>query len=404
MMADIAAVQEALPVRSEDPDGLRTYPYPDGSDRPLWSVTTVIGSTNSKPWIPKWYGRKATEHAIKHLEELARIKVIRGYDAAVLWGKEAADREREIKADVGTYIHNVVEALILWAASPGHSGRDIDLPELPTHLVDAPYAMGAEVYLPVPTVVAFMLDGFTNWVTDFSPAFLATEMPVYNPLLDIAGTLDMIFALTGFGIAPDGKTPIGLPGNVLTLCGDTKTGKWPEGTWKEQLAAYRRMPECMPSPLVGLQPMPPTEAGIVLHLRPEYPRGYCMMLVAGQDDITAWRRFKRAATVFTERQVIKDKPGIPFRPLRADGSMIGLRLCDMWAEGQGYGRALSPLRKALGAETELADMAEALTAEDLLGIRGVGPKILETTRMMLTSQGLALAGEEPPTTLTQKAA
>lgn len=390
-MADIPALATAE-VRHENPDGQRTYPYPDGSSpaTELWSVTTIIDATNSKPWLRDWYGRKSAEFCVDNIDRLAAVKVTKGRQAALSLGKDQAKRTVELKADVGTYVHDVKEALILWAASPGRTGADIAIPDLPPHLVSALYDMGGDHYLPVPDVADFMVTGFLNFVSDFRPRFIATEMPVYNLAEGIAGTLDSIMALPGIGIAPDGMTPVADPGGELVVDEDTKTGKDPEGTWKEQLAAYRRMPQCMPSPLAGLRPKPRTQAAVVLHLRPEYPRGYLLMLVAGEEDESAWQDFRAAARVFLSRQARKDKPGIVIRPLRPDGTMPGLRLCDMFAEG--WGRALAPLSKALGGETGLAELA-TFTAADLLAVRGVGPKLAEVTRTMLAAHDLRLADE-----------
>lgn len=398
MMADLPAIIQAAradEAHHEDPDSLRTYPYPDGRSpaEELWSVTTIIGATNSKPWLNAWYGRKSTEFCVDHLEQVARVKVLKGRDAAIDLGKDEARRSWELKARVGTYVHDVKQALILWAHSTGRTGADIDIPDIPDDLLDALYGMGGDEYLPVPVVVDFMVTGFLNFVTDLQPRFLATEMPVYNLAEGIAGTLDSIMVLPGIGIAADGATPIAVPGGELVIDEDTKTGGNLEGTWKEQLAAYRRMPECMPSPQIGLRRKPKTQAGAVLHLRPEYPRGYSLTLVAGADDEKAWSRFRRAKDTFIERQEVKNKPGIVIRPLRLDGSMIGLRLCDMYAEG--YGRLLNPLRRALGDETELAEVA-TFSAAELLAVKGIGPKLLDATRAMLAGHGLALAGDKAP--------
>jgi hypothetical protein len=217
----------------------------------------------------------------------------------------------------------------------------------------------------------------------------ATEMAVYNQPLGIAGTLDMIIVLTGYAIHPDGDRLIACRGSVVSVCVDTKTGRNPEGTWKEQLAAYRRMTECL-LPMGDLQPMPRTDAAAVLHLRPSYPDGYLLMMVAGPADDAAWERFEKAASIYRERQSVKGKPGKAIRPLRADGTMPGPRICDLASEG--YGRALSPLGKALGAATELEDLAR-FTVADVLAVKGVGPKLIETIRLMLADHGLSLAGE-----------
>jgi len=220
---------------------------------------------------------------------------------------------------------------------------------------------------------------------------------VYNQPLGIAGTLDMIVTLTGYAIShgtgPRGEDEaVASPGSRLTVCIDTKTGRSPEGTWKEQLAAYRRMTECL-LPLGQMHPMPATDCGAVLHLRPEYPDGYLLHLVSAAEDEAAWTRFQNAAGIYRDRQKVKGKPGTSVRPLRADGTMPGPRLCDLASEG--YGRALAPLRKALGAGTELEDLAR-FTEADLLAVKGIGPKLIEATRTMLADHGLSFA-EAPAT-------
>jgi hypothetical protein len=378
-------------VRTTRDDDSRYYPYPPTGEQ-LDSVTTIISGTDSKPWLKKWYGGVSMTWAIDNMALLAKIIEDggdEGRQAAIDLGKGEADRLRQVKADAGTYVHDVQEALILWAASPGRTGADIALPVLPEYLEDAWYDD-----TPLTDVVDFMVTGFLNFVTQFSPAFEATEMAVYNQPLGVAGTLDMIIVLTGYALSP-GTGPrgedeiIACPGSVLAICVDTKTGRSPEGTWKEQLAAYRRMTECL-LPMGELCPMPATDCAAVLHLRPEYPDGFLLMLVSAAEDEAAWDRFQSAAGIYRDRQTVKGKPGTVIRPLRADGTMPGPRICDLASEG--YGRALAPLRKALGGATELEDLAR-FTVADVLAIKGVGPKLIGTIRQMLADHGLSLAGE-----------
>ena len=54
-----------------------------------------------------------------------------GRQAAVDLAKKQAARIRDIKRDVGCYVHDVVEALVLWQASPEGRGGDLVLPVLP---------------------------------------------------------------------------------------------------------------------------------------------------------------------------------------------------------------------------------------------------------------------------------
>jgi hypothetical protein len=363
--------------------GERFYPYPLTQEQ-LDSVTTVIGATESKPWLRDWYATSALGWAADNLDLFVATLAAEGRKVAIDLGKGAAEQSRDISRDAGVYVHDVQEALILWAASPGRTGTDIALPVLPGHLAEAWY--GDDLLV---DVIDFMVDGFISFVSQFNPAFEATEMQVYNQPLGIAGTLDMIIVLTGYAVAPSGDRLIACPGSVVVVCVDTKTGKSPEGTWKEQLAAYRRMTECL-LPLGQLHPMPATDCGAVLHLRPEYPDGYLLMIVAGRDDEAAWQRFQKAASIYRERQKVKGKPGKSVRALRPDGTMPGPRLCDLASEG--YGRALSPLSKALGSDCELEHLA-SFTAEDVLAVRGVGKVLIETIRQMLADHGLTLADE-----------
>lgn len=386
MVATVTLPDGGVATVTTNPDDSRFYTYPPTGE-PLDSVTTVIAGTNSKPWIKKWYGSSATTWCVDNMTVLARVLKLKGRKAAIDLGKDEADRLRSIKADAGTYVHDVQEALILWAASPGRTGADIALPILPEHLTDAWYDDE-----PLVDVVDWMVTGFINFVTDFNPVFEATEMAVYNQPLGIAGTLDMIIALAGYGLSygtgiGGADEVIGAPGCVLKPCVDTKTGREPEGTWKEQLAAYRRMTECL-LPMGDVRPMPPTDCGAVLHLRPSYPDGYLLMLVSASEDEAAWGRFRKAVSVYRDRQVVKSKPGTSIRPLRADGTMPGPRLCDLASEG--YGRALSPLTKALGAATELEDLA-SFTETEILAISGVGPKLIDVIREMLAARGLRFA-------------
>lgn len=384
-------------VPAANPDDSRYYTYPRTGEL-LDRVTTIISGTDRKPWVEKWHGATAAAYCVDNLGLVAATRKVLGRKAAVDLGKDEAERIRDLKSDAGKYVHKVQEALILWAASRDGEGSNIDIPLLPGHLKDARYDLGDGSEPPLlADVVEFMVDGFINFVAAFKPRFLAAEMPVYNQPLGYAGTLDMIIELDGYalsyGTGPHGEDEVvASPGSVFTPCVDTKTGKALEGTWKEQQAAYRRCPECDPSRMGHLRPMLPTDCAVVLHLRPDYPDGFSLILVSSRDDEAAWRRFSSAAYIYRERQKVKDRPGPAIRPLRADGTMPGVRLCDV--NGEGYGRALNPLRKALGATAELAEVAE-FSAADLLKVKGIGVKLIEVIREMLRDHGgLYLKGDD----------
>lgn len=370
-----------------------TYIYPPTGEH-LTRVTTVLDETNGKQrFLVPWSARLAAESAVDNLAVLEAVLTGRavnvatkasGRQAAVDLAKGRAAKDRDLKRDVGSYVHNVVEALILWQAFPEGHGADLVLPELPGHLAGQEYDED-----PVEIIADWMIEGFLNFVADYRPVFHFAEMTVFNYPLGVAGTLDMIVTLPGLAIGPAGRF---IPGAGVTPCIDVKTGKNPDKTWREQIAAYRHAPEADPTRLGDLVPMPATDAGAVLHLRPEYPRGYRLNLISGAADARAWNRFRRDVEIFQGRKEENAKPGKVCYPLRADGTIQQPCIADL--DGEGYGRAISPLVKGLGADADL-DMLAAMTAGDLLKVKGVGGKVLDIARIMLADHGLHLADEAP---------
>ena len=365
--------------------GGRHYIYPPTGQR-LISVTTVLSATDGKPFLVPWAAKLAAEYAVSHLAELREVAAAEGSDAAVKLAKDQAKIVRERKADAGSYVHSVVEALILWAASPDGTGSDIALPVLPEHLEDVTYDGD-----PLPEVVDWMVTGFLNFVSDFAPQFEASEMVTFNVPLGVAGTLDMIIILHGVAIGGDGRL-VPAPGKSVTLCVDVKTGRNLDVTVAEQLAAYRKMTEAL-LPMDEIAPMPSTDAAAVLHLRPEHADGYRLMLVSGADDAVAWNRFRRAVEIHAGRTAAHAKPGKVCYPLRADGTMRSPRIADLDAEG--YGRAVGALVRA-GLDG-LEDLA-AMTAEKCLALKGVGEKSLPLIRQMLADHHMCLADDTVPAT------
>lgn len=365
------------------------YIYPPTGDE-FRRVTTILDGTEGKPWLPPWSARIAAEYAVANLDLLKAVTDGHAWTVAAREGgpqaaadlaKREAARLRDRKRDTGGYVHDVVEALVLWAASPEGRGSDISLPVLPAHLAGEFYDDD-----PVEDVADWMVEGFLNWVSDYGPEFIAAEMTVFHPGLRVAGTLDSISFLPGLGIGRGGRF---VPGPGVRSCVDVKTGKHLSVTWPEQVGAYRRFPECL-MPMGELVPTPRTDCGAVLHLRPEHPRCYRFMLISGADDAAAWNRFRRAVEVYEGRREARPKPGKVCYPLRPDGTIRQPLLADL--DGEGYGRALAPLVKA--GVTDLEKLA-AMDAGDCLAVKGVGGKVLDVIRLMLADHGLHLRGEAP---------
>lgn len=190
----------------------------------FWSVTTVLDAL-PKPALMYWAAKLVAEFSVDNLDTLKSLD----RTAAVQLAKGAPNRDRDKKADVGTAVHEAVEALIL----------DKPLPDW-----DA--------------TVAKHMDQFLQFVKDFDVHFEASEAQVFNRTERYAGTFDFTAVIP--------KLPsLGYAGPKCL--GDVKTGK---GIYPEvalQLSAYAN------GEFIGLPngteiEMPIFDVGAALHLRP----------------------------------------------------------------------------------------------------------------------------------------
>lgn len=363
--------------KKEDLDGSRWYYHPVSNEE-LISVTTFLSGTLSKAHLPGWAARVATEFTINNLDVIAEL-LAEGYAIKEIIDliKGEAERIRGLRAEIGSLVHAVVEALILWARTADGRGADIQLPEIPPHLADVDMDG-----TPLWRLVEGMQDAFLKFVKKFNLGpknFVAAEMTVYNLDFGIAGTLDMILRLYDVAIGPDGKL-YGKPGAVLVLCVDIKTGKNMDATWPAQLASYRRMTEALVNGVI--HPMPETEASAVLWLR---DGRYRLLLITGDDDAEGWNQARSSLQTYEGWQRAKRKPGqCVYMPL-ADGSPAPTLLCDLFAEG--YDRAPTALFKA--GVKNIKDLARHCV-ESLLELRGVGDATIPLARKILSDNGYDL--------------
>lgn len=343
-------------------DGNRSYVDELTGDR-YDSVTSILAATNSKPWLTAWSAKLAAEFAVDHRDLVARTFEEAGRDAAIDLVKRTAARKRDVKADVGSYVHAVIEAVLLEQGIPSIPdellGEDYDGEPLTPQLVDA------------------IIDGLLNFFADFNISdvdVLMAEATVADPDLLVAGTLDLIIALILAKLVP-----------VI----DIKTGANLDATWKQQLSAYRRM-KVVWLPNGQRADMPETNARAVLHLRREYERGYKFFCDSDLDACqTDHQAFLRAHANFRWQHAAKARLGKVLYPPNPDGSQPPPLLEDM--DGvDGFSRCRSSLRKA-GIRT-LGDLA-ALTVVQAKGISGVGPKALQACTDVLRTYGLSWATE-----------
>lgn len=375
----------AASVREETRDG-RFYRHPNG-DR-LISMTNVGGSTDGtkKEVYMAWAAKLAAFAAVENLQEVLRILKENGPEegpeAAVAFITEDARKRRELKRDAGSFVHQVLEMLILWAASPDGTGAEITFPELPAHLAGALY--DGE---PVEQVTDAMITGFMNFVTDFGVSIQASEMVVFNRQFGIAGTLDAIMGFPGRRYEPAGWLRAD-PTAAATLCVDFKSGREDIMT-QEQVPGYRRCPEAL-LPMGEIAPTPRTDGGAVLYLRPEYERGYRLLIMSAADDAKGWNRFRRALELTTGRRATRDKPGRVAYPLLPDGTLPSPRTADL--DGEGYGRVPGALARAGILDL---DALAALDEAGCLALKGIGGKSLPIIRQILIDYGLRLNGDTP---------
>ena len=199
--------------------GQRFYTWRDEN---YYSATTMINGGLPKPALINWAKKFTAIYAVEHLPALTAL-VEDDPDGAIDWLKNAAWRDRDKKAELGTYLHEAVEAYVLGKPFPEWK------PE-----------------------ARAKMEQFERFLADFQPVFEMTEASVYNRTHRYAGTLDAIIML-GHEV----------PRTSLIL--DMKSGKdiYPEVAL--QLAMYRHA-EFIGLPDGSEQPMPKVDGACALHL------------------------------------------------------------------------------------------------------------------------------------------
>lgn len=232
----------------------------------LRRVTTILNQGNPKPELMFWSANLTAAEAFATLPTLVAASLRPDKkEAAYDWLRKSHIRKKDERRDIGTAVHDIIEAHVLGAPVPEELLKD---PEM------APY-----------------LRHFLRFVEEWQITFEASEMTVGNYAEGYAGKLDYLF-----------RSPLiarVLEVDLRTLfIGDTKTGGEldEKGVYPEaglQMAAYRR------SEVGWLRdgskiPIPSIHGtGIVLHLRPE---GYRVMpLKCGDDVFAAFLHVKKVA-------------------------------------------------------------------------------------------------------------
>lgn len=249
----------------------RSKPAPTGVDRipqrsqgwyrdletgaKLRSVTTILNQGFPKPQLVHWAANLTAAEAFNTLPTLVRASMssdtrTEAYD----WLRKGHIRKKDERGDIGSAVHDIVEAMVLGQPISEELLADEEL---------APY-----------------LDNFLRFVEEWQVTFEASEMVVANYTEGYAGRLDYILR------SPVIASLLSVPADMCFM-GDTKTGGEldEKGVYPEagtQMSAYRRAEVCWMRDGSKV-PMPMTHGtGIVLHLRPE---GYRVMPLLCGDDV-----------------------------------------------------------------------------------------------------------------------
>lgn len=349
--------------RRENLDGRHTYVHPVTGDI-YPAVSSIIAATNEKPWKAPWSAKLTAEWTVDHLDFVAQSLTQAGRDATVALIKTKAQERREFKADVGTYVHDVIETLILGGGAippiPDHLyGQDFNGDPLTTELVDT------------------IVDGFLAFATDFDVDFEFSEVTICNRVKRYAGTLDM-------GCVID----LGSMG-VLRLVVDAKTGALLDWTMRVQQAAYADPGNELWLPNGQVVPIPTYEGAAVLWLRREFDRGYKLLHVTAAELAEAREAFDDMRRVYDRQQSQRGRPGRVIYPPLPDGSQPPPLVEDV--DGHpGFSRCRS---KLLGHGLRSLHDIAALTVVQLRGLDGIGPKAAQACIEVLAGYGLALATE-----------
>jgi hypothetical protein len=365
------------------PDDLshRYYYSPADPEAPGYdSVSAVLDATDSAPWKDAWGASVAAQYAVDHAVLVQLLMEEDGPEAAVDYIKAGARRKRQLKRDIGTFQHHVLEALLLIL-----TGHDVPLPEVPPEL------WGAEID-GEPVDLDAISDGLLQFLTDWhitADNVLLSEATIANDEHGFAGTLDMGLWLPG--VVFDGyptTTRDGVTGTVLLI--DCKTGRVKRRAFA-QMAAYRRCPVVWLDWLGNTALTPRWDATAVLHLDRKYAGGGYNLVLMPADDEGAFQRFLRLQAELHDAERADKIRFRPVYPPQADGSQPPPRLEHLPA---GFGAVLGPLIQA-GYAT-LGEVAE-LTEAALLEVPGIGAKRVEVIAGLLAQYGLQLAEPETVT-------
>jgi hypothetical protein len=167
-----------LPIFGEEPKLVT----PDQDDLRLWSVTTLIGALD-KPALVYWAALETAKAAVDKVSVWTSILDSDGRDEAINYLKGARFRRgrgERSATELGTAVHAACEHKVIYGVWRQEDLGDMELRP-------------------------FMVQ-FGQYLRDFEPHYLASEVTVFNPTYGYAGTADAFIEIEGHKYIVDIKT------------------------------------------------------------------------------------------------------------------------------------------------------------------------------------------------------
>ncbi len=351
-------------------DGSRWYIDPDDSSLRYQSVTWTIGSTTSAPWLPAWAAGLVADVVVDEWSTLGAMARAEGLTAVRRYLTAQATLQRELAADVGTHLHDILEARLL----------DMPEPCPPEHVLGRRLKTGGDVIDITEETLTEWAEGITHFLTDYRIRPVMAEATVCHPIEGYAARIDLGAEFPGLGL-----------GLV-----DLKSGAVRKSAIA-QLTAQKNATE-MWLPLGERVEMPRFDWGAVLHLRPKWARGYKLQRVPTGPGEWAW--FRAMNDLLKRREDDRDDLEVIYPPIfDAAGEPAALIECPMVedlpvrcarilaAEGFVWLHELAAVRV-----TDLLSVPASKTSPRR-GIRGIGPKAVNELRGLLAVHDMSFADE-----------
>lgn len=200
--------------------GSRYYVHPETGES-VPGVTSILGM-EPKPYLVGWAAKLAAEAAADNIDVLPEM-IRNDREGAIEFLKFSSKRFTKRAADIGTAAHGIFERLSL-GETVGNVGEEME-----------PYRRH-----------------FVDFLETVQPVFHHVEATVWNSTYSYAGSFDSVTEIEGKVVLADNKT--------------TRSGVHDSTAW--QTAAYR-FAEVLLEDTGRMTPMPATDGGIVIHVRPE---------------------------------------------------------------------------------------------------------------------------------------